>query len=151
MREFFCGWRRKIGVVTLALACLFTAGWVRSQTITDCFYASDVAYFVASDTTGFTLLLSDILIEHRQTPFDAMPVFTSAASRQKLLSESSIVQQTNCLVFKFGMYNWPNGLRMTFVTVPFPSIVIPLALASAWCLLTKPRTKAATKPEPSHA
>jgi hypothetical protein len=40
-----------------------------------------VAYFVASDSTGFTILLSDILFELRQTPFDAMPVFISAASR----------------------------------------------------------------------
>src|SRR5262245_25775563 len=30
MREFFKGWKRKLGVVTLGLACAFAAGWVRS-------------------------------------------------------------------------------------------------------------------------
>jgi hypothetical protein len=30
MGEFFKPWRRKLGVVTLVLACVFTAGWVRS-------------------------------------------------------------------------------------------------------------------------
>ena len=30
MREFFRGWRRKIGVVTLVMACVFMMGWVRS-------------------------------------------------------------------------------------------------------------------------
>jgi hypothetical protein len=32
MREFFRGWRQKVGVLTLLLACLFMAGWVRSLT-----------------------------------------------------------------------------------------------------------------------
>jgi hypothetical protein len=35
MREFFKGWRRKTGVVTLMLACVFMACWVRSQTTYD--------------------------------------------------------------------------------------------------------------------
>jgi len=30
MGEFFKGWRRKTGVVTLVMACVFTGGWVRS-------------------------------------------------------------------------------------------------------------------------
>ena len=31
MGEFFKGWRRKVGVVTLLLACAFTGLWIRSQ------------------------------------------------------------------------------------------------------------------------
>lgn len=30
MHDFFNGWRRKVGVATLVMACVFTAGWVRS-------------------------------------------------------------------------------------------------------------------------
>ena len=30
MREFFKGWRRKAGVVTLVTACVVAAGWVQS-------------------------------------------------------------------------------------------------------------------------
>lgn len=30
MGEFFTGWRRKIGSLMLALACVFAAGWFRS-------------------------------------------------------------------------------------------------------------------------
>src|SRR4051812_32510505 len=33
MREFFKGWRRKIGVVTLAMACVFAALWAINQQI----------------------------------------------------------------------------------------------------------------------
>ena len=35
MREFFSGWRRKVGVVALMLACVLMAGWVRSFTIAE--------------------------------------------------------------------------------------------------------------------
>lgn len=31
MREFFRGWKRKAGCVTLLLACVFTAGRIRSR------------------------------------------------------------------------------------------------------------------------
>ena len=30
MREFFNGWRRKLGVVTLVMACVVVISWVRS-------------------------------------------------------------------------------------------------------------------------
>ena len=30
MGEFCNGWQRKIGVLTLVVACLFAAGWLRS-------------------------------------------------------------------------------------------------------------------------
>jgi hypothetical protein len=35
MRDFFRGWKRKLGVVTLGLACLFAAGWVKSYSAQD--------------------------------------------------------------------------------------------------------------------
>src|SRR4051794_19488286 len=35
MRDFFKGWRRKLGCVTLVMACVFMAGWVRSIGISD--------------------------------------------------------------------------------------------------------------------
>ena len=35
MREFFRGWRRKVGVVTLVLALVFMGGCVRSQAFVD--------------------------------------------------------------------------------------------------------------------
>ena len=35
MREYFRGWRRKAGVVTLVVACLVTIVWMRSQYFCD--------------------------------------------------------------------------------------------------------------------
>ena len=30
MRDFFKGWRRKVGCITLVMACLLISGWLRS-------------------------------------------------------------------------------------------------------------------------
>jgi hypothetical protein len=35
MGDYFKPWRRKIGAMTLVIACAFTAGWVRSTVIND--------------------------------------------------------------------------------------------------------------------
>jgi len=35
MGEFIKPWRRKFGVLTLMMACMFAAGWVRSLTLFD--------------------------------------------------------------------------------------------------------------------
>ena len=35
MRAFFRGWKRKVGCVTLFIACILTTGWVRSRTEQD--------------------------------------------------------------------------------------------------------------------
>jgi hypothetical protein len=51
--------------------------------------------------------------------------------------------------FKFGRGTTPFGTgkphRTDIVVVPFWSIAMPLTLISAWCLLTKCRTKPATE------
>ena len=38
MGDYFKLWRRKIGVVTLVVACVFAVGWVRSQFVEDGIY-----------------------------------------------------------------------------------------------------------------
>lgn len=35
MREFFKGWKRKLGCVTLVIACVFASVWLRSMTVAD--------------------------------------------------------------------------------------------------------------------
>jgi hypothetical protein len=52
-----------------------------------------------------------------------------------------------CCGFRYGIDEGEN----TVATIPYWSIGIPLTLISAWCLLSKPRTKPAAKPEPSDA
>lgn len=35
MKEFFDGWRRKVGVASLAMACALMAMWLRSMVVSD--------------------------------------------------------------------------------------------------------------------
>ena len=37
MLDYFKGWRRKFGVVTLLMACVFAGGWIRSLVVQDHF------------------------------------------------------------------------------------------------------------------
>ena len=64
MRDVFKGWRRKVGVVTLGLACGFAATWVRSFYVVseivvseDCSWATLVrtaAEGICFDTVQYT-------------------------------------------------------------------------------------------------
>lgn len=52
MGEFFKGWRRKVGLVTLAMACVIACLWVRSLGVEDVFLAwTDYAdsYYTSRD------------------------------------------------------------------------------------------------------
>ena len=35
MRDFFHGWRRKVGCIALVLACVVTSAWIRNLTVRD--------------------------------------------------------------------------------------------------------------------
>ena len=63
MSSFFRGWRRKIGVVTLLMACVFMAGWTRSMVADDIAYVrtSELHYeFVCSRRHGLLLMHDQI-------------------------------------------------------------------------------------------
>ena len=57
MGEFFKPWRRKLGIVTLVLACVFMGGWVRSYSAHD-----------ALNIAGHRLELSDGILELGHPP-----------------------------------------------------------------------------------
>jgi hypothetical protein len=40
MKEFFQGWRRKMGVATLVMACVLSGLWMRSRIFDDSFYTN---------------------------------------------------------------------------------------------------------------
>ena len=52
MGDFFHGWRRKAGCITLLVACIFGTGWVRS------FHINDQFPFPSQNHTTFLLFVS---------------------------------------------------------------------------------------------
>jgi len=160
MHTYFKPWRRKIGVVTLILACLFMAGWVRSRSVLDRFFYSQ------QQSMHAMFSMDGVVSWRRLTPFaDDLP---TGWSQQPKWITSELTQNSRDnyqFYWKDGNVHWHwqwNGfdfgaaLFETLSQVPgkanwirreeiwqFPywSIVIPLTLLSGWLLLSKPRTK----------
>jgi len=147
--SFFHGWRRKIGVVTLLMACVLMAGWVRSL-----FFADSVTIRgrMSLDYNRVSSAGSNI-VWLQASGFGGRP-------RQK--SEPILIWRHNALPannvrlvapkFKwkfagFAFQERPMSQEAVFKTlfVPYWSIVIPLTLLAAWLLLSKPRV---SKPTP---
>jgi hypothetical protein len=110
--EFFKGWRRKAGLVTLALAMVLTAGWMRSTLYYDQFFMQvprGVLHYVCSEN-------GRIVVE---SPAD------------RFWDDES-----------FALYSGPIDYQWERVGIPYWSLVLPLTLLSAWLILAKqPKSK----------
>jgi hypothetical protein len=150
MMGYFKPLRRKVGCVTLMLACVLAVGWVRS-------YLKKERRIVAfQGTQSFTSFVSDrtglfwIRLE-RQPPLPAAVLVDAADVSVNFLSAKAVERQieTNWYWDRFG-FDWGEQEkdanfsigRITFWKIPHWPI-IPLTLLSAWLLLSKPR-----KPKP---
>ena len=163
MGEFFKGWRRKAGVVTLAMACALTAMWVRSEIAYDEVRLFDysLGYQTASSFRGgltwevhayvsyeeLRSSYSDIPLSFDEHFEDGIFVIDNAdvvfARRQ-----FAGVEFTNRAeaVLSDGHYGSPANCsweRIQSIEVPYWSITTPLILLSAYLILWKRRTRAA--------
>ncbi len=125
MGDFFRGWRRKIGIVTLVMACLSATAWMA------CLW----------DHAAINRLISDIV-----PPQDG---------RFGLLTDEASITLGTFMAFQPGQFRAANVVppKMSIVTaqgirlyllpifdIPFWRIVTPLAMLSTYLLLSKPRT-----------
>ena len=159
MGEFFHGWKRKFGVATLVLACVFAAGWMRSLTVQDQFFGQhhqSVHILISMDGAVSWMRCS--------------PVFLKVPIRWQWISQDSTDRRavqdtwTNQLVenvdWKWGLCGFVFGCAsmgrsdLQFGTwtqrdevwqAPYWSIVIPLIIISAYLLLSKPRPSTSMK------
>ncbi|MBC7820427.1 MAG: hypothetical protein IAG10_26380 [Planctomycetaceae bacterium] len=142
MREFFKGWRRKAGLVALAMACGFMMLCFRSYLITDFITTrtSDNSYqFVTTDggDVVWGRSRSDSLIgqparwswssrAYRRRPFTLPKGWQISAQRTILGAEFMTLRRED-----ITMSSW---------RVPYWSLVLPLTLLSALLLLIKTRS-----------
>lgn len=131
-------WRRKLGVLTLLMACALTAGWVRSFFICDkIVHGEGVIEIGLYSLHGLvTLELGD---NGSHTGEMQIPRWKSqnAAEMKHLLLADEIEWLLNG--FGFGVSALHEGPLLGLCVAPYWSIAIPLTLLSAWLLLTKPR------------
>jgi len=140
MGEFFKGWRRKIGVVALVMACVFIAGWVRSFSMMDFMLLPSLQ---GNDPRRLDRCLVSwdqclvVLREGRRTGsyISSRPY---GDLRDRLFNNPALEWKWSG--FGFGSGATKGAPLHSLVAVPYWSIVIPLTLISAYLLLSKPRS-----------
>ncbi len=110
MIEFFKGWRRKIGVLTLLMACAFAAVWVRSLSATD----------VIKIHTG-----------------EKIPKVLRLRAGWLRSHQGRIERIASLAIGKHGRPAGGTGFYLW--QLPYWSVVIPLTLLSAYLLLSTTR------------
>ena len=135
MREFFNGWRRKVGCVALVMALVLTGEWLRSRVVQDQITLGvNQRCHVVVSSRGY---LRWFAIDDASSPFLSWRsgVFTDISHGKFLLA---IPGRGTAVVNVYAGRDW---------TVPYAFVALPMALLSAYLILWKPRQRT----EPDHA
>lgn len=134
MGEFFHGWRRKVGLLTLVMACLFLGGCVRS------FVAHDSVGFPVNKHTSVGLMSARGFliwcIQHHES-VEIKWTLSKWTHRPDPLDDDDI--RWCCNSGGFGIGKIPaclktNGVETTICVVPYVFLVISLFLLSIYLL-----------------
>ena len=158
MGEFFQGWRRKIGCITLLMACVAMGGWVRGLSVADCARIRtgpcSLDHFVSSkfglvwdrrmvaDSNELIRVsnLQRYSVWHPKSNKRNVSTFKTYDSIFDVVAPFDIDwdYQLCGVHFGQGVPKQASFIRNSFVFISYWSIIIPLTLASAF-LLSKPR------------
>ena len=168
MGEFFLGWRRKIGMVTLLMACLLSACWFRSYSINDTISIPirHTEYLQVASSNQHLIFGSVLMTTIDGEGTQRLPLwmanpteFTGVRRRQwrfATFGDRHLDKYFDNARPNLGMgRDWkrmrtPSSeftIDYRYVGTVYWWFVIPLTLLSAWLLLSKPRSKTA-KPQP---
>jgi len=158
MPTYFKPLRRKIGVITLVVACAFMAGWARSQG-----YDDEVDFWTGPHQThSLNSSPTGICWMKRSDLPPSVPMTTGRCGLVAFQSWTLGGKDDGCNPFRWSTPRWefasmgfhfaestinpPDSGRLAVWIIPYWSIVIPLTVLSAWLLLNKPREG---KPKPN--
>ena len=139
MTEYFEPIRRRMGLVMLVLACLFTAGWVRSEWMEDSFEFR-IGRYTALEFRSVAGKLRWILEDCSNVARAWQPQPWHSRSRNFDYYPKSTIWEwpiRACLVYEGNSADTVARSRHLHVT--YWSVVIPLTLLSSWLLLSKMR------------
>ncbi len=154
MGNFFRGWRRKFGVVTLVLACAFMTGWLRSLSVRDTFLFQREQRkgielfghlsFISSNNGRIKWVQWDANSESGKMYMSLDGSYFTGKSGTPDVFDSVI---SECRLQFCGIEFWDGPSRksselnaMTFV-LPYGFLVVPLTLLSAYMLISEPRSR----------
>jgi len=160
MGEFFKGWRRKAGFVTLVLAFVAMSGWVRGLLFLDFMTVS--GWIVPYENSEWLIVSSEVGIEWEREWSDL-----TTFDRKVKLEWHSIAHRLNKRTPRNLQYDvsshWDfcgfqtdksgqNGFFACSWVIPYWPIVLSLTLLSAYLLFVKPRVATPQKTiEPNRA
>jgi hypothetical protein len=131
MGDFFKPWQRKIGVVTLMMACALMAGWIRSLT-----HFEGVSLPVGQMPNHFFVSWDSSLVWLTENAgiTGAYPQFKSrrinAGIDDRIFESPYYEWRWKWCGFGFGV---ATGSALT--VIPYWSVAIPMTLVSVWLLL----------------
>ena len=137
MREFFRGWRRKVGVVTLVMACAVLVVWMRSCAILDVFrFSTDHRCQCIASIPGVLTWWS----------WDGKDSTAQFWEVMNVNSPEGIESLANQNRHRASMGESLSGgaapiRNMRLAVIPYWSLVLPLTLLSAYLFLWKPRQR----------
>ena len=144
MREFFKGWRRKVGCGLLATAVVVFGAWMRSH------HHFDSVFIHVSSATHAVKSQACRVCWTRMAPEASQTWMTWKSEQASEWQTVEFYRQSYC-GFTFGTE--PDAVmtvsegegvarqRWDFWVVPHWAVVLPLALLAAYLLLWKPRPK----------
>ena len=166
MKEFFHGWRRKAGLVTLVMACLFLGLWLRSR-----FYEDDIRFRVGRHTVHvFHLFESGLAWISIWEPTDgpreirengATSVMKLMNSRHNIEWEAERREGSDAEAYGQVAWHWNfggcrygnqptdprSGVGSKVLQAPYNLLVLLPTLLSAYLILWKPRKRDSRPPQ----
>ncbi|MDB5346787.1 MAG: hypothetical protein JWP89_5164 [Schlesneria sp.] len=149
MLEYFSGWRRKLGGISLLLAIILASGWIRSLVVLD------VLQFRSSTFTCEHCVSVDQTFVwgrlRKQDPRSIYPYPVWSASEYRsldsFLEHASLRSATRWWGFGRSELNHaPGPTSHTVWIIPYWFLVIPFTLLSIWLLFAN--RHASSKPSP---
>ncbi|WP_010582798.1 hypothetical protein [Schlesneria paludicola] len=150
MRELFRGWKRKLGVIALVLACVFTGAWVRNYSVRDSINLPTGNSSSIQFLSGYQCL--NVIAMWTSIPDKEMASFRLYRHEEGDgvgIHAGEIMFAGDASPFRPKWFRFGIGERkttlMTF-SLPYWSIVLPLTALSAYLLISKPRASAKLLP-----
>jgi len=145
MKEFFRGWKRKVGVFTLLMACALMCGWFRSWKWWETLLVLDTGVRNCTINSNQGQIAWIDWHEHSENP-TKLRYFQMDACE---FSEYRPIENlSRFVIFTKAVVRFPPGRSATADVriIDYWSVVTPLTLLSAYLLLVKPRV---AKPQKS--
>jgi len=150
MGDFFKGWRRKIGCVTLVMSLVFMMGWIRSHGLRDSVFfptgkITESCVFSGEGFVGW----ANVLVNNPAYQPKVHWAFGGPPNVSHTLNQPSVRIKWNwCGVFAYDFYTIGEASWI----LPYWFIVCPLTVLSAFLLLPKRKKsppKKLTEPIPT--